>query len=108
VKVAESTAVELEEYKDMTEVVSRVGRGLGIKRNPEETSDDYFNRIRQKVDEVRSDTYTYMGTIKSRSGNKDNIGFVFKLNRLGGDWNKAQGLYEDYTKAAKELEEIKR
>jgi hypothetical protein len=49
-----------------------------------------------------------MGTIKSRSGNKDNIGFVFKLNRLGGDWNKAQGLYEDYTKAAKELEEIKR
>jgi hypothetical protein len=108
VKVAESTAVELEEYKDMTEVVSRVGRGLGIKRNPEETSDDYFNRIRQKVDEVRSDTYTYMGTIKSKSGNKDNIGFVFKLNRLGGDWNKAQGLYEDYTKAAKELEEIKR
>ena len=106
--INESRSEEIKEYKDLTEVVSAVGRGVGINRNPGENSADFFKRLDKKMRAVRADTYTYMGTIASETDNKDNITFKRKMNKLGSSVDKAYRLYKNYLEAVKDLEEISR
>jgi hypothetical protein len=107
VVVSKKSAQETEEYDRLSALTFEVGSAIGVRQQPNETSDKYFKRIQDKNREVQSDTYTYQGVIKSKSGNQENVR-LRKIIEYRTPYQEASRAYNDYLDAVNELESAKK
>jgi hypothetical protein len=107
VVVSKKSAQETEEYDRLSALTFEVGSAIGVRQQPNETSDKYFKRIQDKNREVQSDTYTSQGVIKSKSGNQENVR-LRKIIEYRTPYQEASRAYNDYLDAVSELESAKK
>jgi hypothetical protein len=107
VVVSKKSAQETEEYDRLSALTFEVGSAIGVRQQPNETSDKYFKRIQDKNREVQSDTYTSQGVIKSKSGNQENVR-LRKIIEYRTPYREASRAYNDYLDAVSELESAKK
>jgi hypothetical protein len=107
VVVSKKSAQETEEYDRLSALTFEVGSAIGVRQQPNETSDKYFKRIQDKNREVQSDTYTSQGVIKSKSGNQENVR-LRKIIEYRTPYREASRAYNDYLDALSELESAKK
>lgn len=107
VVVSKKSAQETKEYDRLSALTFEVGSAIGVRQQPNETSDKYFKRIQDKNREVQADTYTSQGVIKSKSGNEENVR-LRKIIEYQSPYREASRAYNDYLDAVNELESAKK
>ena len=107
VTVSKKSAQETKEYDKLSALTFEVGSALGVRQRAEETSDKYFERIKNKASEIMSDTYRSQGVYKSKSGNEENAR-LRRILEFRTPYQEASRAYNDFIDAAEELESARK